>query len=162
MEYRLPTLYDKNIIDDYIEEYYQNDEQEISASNMLTSMEYEKWIEKINNDANIGDKEWSKSLTYLAIDNNKLIGLLSIRYDLPKRLVDLYGHIGYGVRPRERRKGYATKMLKYALLECKKLGMESVILGCYNDNIGSVKTITNNGGLLIRKEENRNYYEIKL
>lgn len=162
MEYRLPKLEDKEIIINYIKEHYQNGEQEISASNMLTSMKYEKWIEKINNDVNIGDKEWGKSLTYLVLDNDKLIGLLSIRYDLPKHLVDLYGHIGYGVRPRERRKGYALKMLKYALEECKKLGMESVILGCYNDNIGSVKTITNNDGLLIRKEENRNYYKIKL
>ena len=162
MEYRLPKLEDKEIIISYIKEHYQNGEQEISASNMLTSMEYEKWIEKINNDANIGDKEWGKSLTYLVLDKDKLIGLLSIRYDLPKYLVDIYGHIGYGVRPKERRKGYALKMLKYALEERKKLGMESVILGCYNDNIGSVKTITNNGGILVKNEENRNYYEIKL
>lgn len=70
---------------------------------MLTSMAYEKWIEKINNDANIGDKDWGKSLTYLLLDSNKLIELLSIRYDLPKHLVDIYGHIGYGVRPSERR-----------------------------------------------------------
>lgn len=162
MEYRLPKIEDKELIQLYIEEHYSNDEQEISASNMLTSMEYEKWIEKINNDANIGDEIWGKSLTYLVFDNNKLIGFLSIRYDLPKSLVDIYGHIGYGVRPTERRKGYAYKMLKYALLECKRLGMKSVILGCYEDNIGSVKTIINNDGKLVRQEENRKYYEIKL
>ena len=162
MEYRLPKLEDKMLIESYIEEHYNNNEQEISASNMLTSMKWEDWIEKINNDANIGDKDWGKSLTYLALDNNKLIGLLSIRYDLPQSLVDIYGHIGYGVRPNERRKGYAYKMLKYALLECKKTGMNSVILGCYEDNIGSVKTIINNNGKLIRQEENRQYYEIRL
>ena len=162
MEYRLPKLEDKMLIESYIEEHYNNNEQEISASNMLTSMKWEDWIEKINNDANIGDKDWGKSLTYLALDNNKLIGLLSIRYDLPQSLVDIYGHIGYGVRPTERRKGYAYKMLKSALLECKRLGMNSVTLGCYKENIGSVKTIINNNGKLIRQEENRQYYEIRL
>ena len=81
---------------------------------------------KINNNAIIGDKEWGKSLTYLVLDNNRLIGLLSIRYDLSDELTQLYGHIGYGVRPSERGKGYATKMLKYALLECKKLGITKV------------------------------------
>ena len=53
MEYRLPKLQDKELIQLYVEEHYSNNEQEISASNMLTSMEYEKWIEKINNDLSI-------------------------------------------------------------------------------------------------------------
>ena len=104
-----------------------------------------------------------------------LIGLLSIRYDLPNNLVNLYGHIGYGVRPSERRKGYALKMLKYALEECKRLGLNSVILGCYKENIGSAKTIVKNGGILVREEVETKeisdnwqieltsqYYEIKL
>ena len=52
-----------------------------------------------------------------------------------------YGDIGYSVCPSERRKGYATKMLKYALEVCKELGMKSVILGCYKSNIASSKTI---------------------
>ena len=154
MQYILPRLEDKKLIESYILEHYSHGEESLSACNMLTSMEYEKWIEKINNDAIIGDKEWGKSLTYLVIDNDKLIGFLSIRYDLPQSLVELYGHIGYAVRPSKRCKGYATKMLKYALEECKKLGMNSVTLGCYKENIGSVKTIINNKGKLIRQEEN--------
>jgi len=81
-------------------------------------------------------------------------------------LVQKYGHIGYGVRPSERQKGYATKMLEYALKECKKLGMNKVILGCYKENIGSAKTILKNGGKLIREEneynEINNYWKINL
>jgi len=162
MEYRLPRIEDKELVESYIEDHYFNNETSLSASNMLTSMNWEDWVKKINDNATIGDEEWGKSLTYLAIYNNKLIGFLSIRYDLPQYLVDLYGHIGYGVRPTERRKGYATKMLKYALLECKKLGLENVILGCYKDNIGLSKTIVSNSGILIKQEENKNYYKIKL
>ena len=57
-------------------------------------------------------------------------------------------HIGDGIRPSERRKGYATKMISLALEECKKLGMDKVLLVCDKDNIGSVKSIIDNGGVL--------------
>ena len=65
---------------------------------------------------------WGKSLLYLCFDQNRLIGLLSIRYELPKELSEKYGDIGYGVRPSERNKGYATAMLRYALSVCKEKG----------------------------------------
>lgn len=175
MEYRLPRLDDKELIQSYIKEHYVHNEISLSASNMLTSMEWKAWVKKVNNNAVIPDEIWGKSLTYLIIDNSKLIGLLSIRYDLPDKLAQIYGHIGYGVRPSERCKGYATKMLKYALDECKKLGMKNVILGCYKENIGSLKTIIKNGGVLIQEKEEEKeitdnwkiklisqYYKIKL
>ena len=81
----------------------------------------------------------------------------SIRYELPENLVEVYGHIGYGVRPSERNKGYATMMLDYALSVCKEKGMDKALLGCYKDNLASAKTIQKNGGMLV--EENDNYNE---
>ena len=77
--------------------------------------DYESWIKQITNNVNIPNGDWGKSYTYLAFDNEKLVGLLSIRYDLTNELAEKFGHIGYGVRPSERCKGYATKMLNYAL-----------------------------------------------
>lgn len=47
-----------------------------------------------------------------------------------------------------RRKGYATKMIGLALEECRKLGITRVLLVCDKDNIGSAKSIVNNGGIL--------------
>ena len=58
------------------------------------------------------------------------------------------GHIGDGIRPSERRKGYATEMVRLALLECKKLGIRRVLMTCEKDNIGSAKSIIRNGGVL--------------
>jgi predicted acetyltransferase len=52
------------------------------------------------------------------------------------------------VRPSERRKGIATKMIALALDECKKLGLERVLMVCDKENIGSAKSIKNNGGIL--------------
>ena len=58
------------------------------------------------------------------------------------------GHIGLGIRPSERKKGYATIMIGLALEECKKLGINKVLMICDKDNIGSAKSIINNGGVL--------------
>lgn len=152
MEYRLPSLEDKEQIIDYIKEHYSYNEKSLSASNGLTGMKYEEWVDNIKKNVNIPNGDWGKSLTYLVFDNKKLVGILSIRYDLSTEYAGYYGHVGYGVRPNERRKGYATKMLEYALEECKKYGLNKVILGCYKDNIGSAKTIIKNGGILIRED----------
>ena len=167
MKYRLPRIEDYEQVIEYVQEHYSNNENILHGSLGLTSMKFEEWVNKINMNVNIPDEVWGKSLTYLAFDNNgKLIGLLNIRFDLSEDLVDKYGHVGYGVRPSERRKGYAAEMLAYALKECKKLGMKNVVLGCYKENIGSAKTIMKNGGKLIREVDDYNnindYWKINL
>ena len=55
---------------------------------------------------------------------------------------------GDGIRPSERRKGYATKMIGLALDECRKLGLERVLMVCEKDNVASAKSIVRNGGVL--------------
>ena len=153
MKYRLPELEDKEKIKLYIEEHYSNHEKSLSASNKLTSMRYEEWVNKIHSNVNTPDKEWGKSLTYLVFnEENNLIGLLSVRYDLSEEKAMEFGHIGYGVRPSQRRKGYATKMLEFALEECRKYGLKKVILGCYKENTGSARTIIKNNGKLIKEK----------
>ena len=166
MKYRLPRLEDKNIITLYIQEHYARGEENLSATNMLTSMPFEEWIKKINDNLVKPDKEWGKSLTYLIFDEEKLVGFLSVRYDLPIELASIYGHIGYGIRPSERGKGYATKALQFGLEECRKQGMKKVILGCHKENIASAKSIIKNGGKLIKEVDNfvnvNNFYNINL
>ena len=81
-------------------------------------------------------------------DRNKLIGAVNIRHYLNDYLLKFGGHIGDGIRPSERKKGYATKMIELALIECKKLGMDKVLVTCNKSNIASAKTIIKNGGIL--------------
>ena len=176
MKYRLPTTQDIDILRDYVEEHYSNYERSIIASNGLTTMDYNKWVEKINRNSKEADDDWGTYYLYLVIDDKgRLVGLLNIRYNLTDDLREKYGDVGYGVRPSERRKGYATKMLKYAISVCKKKNMKSVIVGCYDDNIGSKNVIMKNGGVLYKNDyeekdlsENwkiklkRNFYKINL
>jgi len=90
----------------------------------------------------------------LCFDEEELIGLLSVRYDLEDKIRNIYGDIGYGVRPSKRNKGYATKMLEFGLNRCKEEGMHKVIVGCYKDNIASSSVIMKNGGVLFAENDN--------
>ena len=84
----------------------------------------------------------------LDLDRNIFVGAVDIRHYLNDSLLATGGHIGDGVRPSERRKGYATAMIGLALDECRRLGISRVLMTCNSDNIGSVKSITKNGGIL--------------
>jgi len=89
---------------------------------------------------------------------NAIVGRLSIRHKLTPLLQEFGGHIGYGVIPEYRRKGYATEMLKQALPICKELGIKQVMLTCDIDNIGSYKAMEKNGAYLydVIKDNERN------
>lgn len=166
MELRKPNLGDKDMLMDYIKEHYDNGEYSISASNMLPTMEYDDWIKKLEKDENVGELSWGISETYILVRNNKVIGMLNIRYNPSDEIREMYGNVGYGVRPSERRKGIATYLLKEALIKCKEKGLNDVTLGCYKDNLGSSKTIINNDGVLYREDfmngKVSQYYKIKL
>ena len=81
-------------------------------------------------------------------DRNIFVGAVDIRHSLNESLLFTGGHIGDGVRPSERRKGYATAMIGLALEECRKLGIKRVLMTCDKDNVGSAKSIVKNGGVL--------------
>ena len=84
----------------------------------------------------------------LDVDRNRLLGAINIRHYLNDYLLKFGGHIGDGIRPSERGKGYATEMVRLALIECKKLGIDKVLMVCDKSNIASAKTIIKNGGVL--------------
>ena len=84
----------------------------------------------------------------LDVERDILLGAVNIRHYLNDYLLQFGGHIGDGIRPSERRKGYATEMIRLALIECKKLGIDKVLMVCDQSNIGSAKSIIKNGGIL--------------
>ena len=84
----------------------------------------------------------------LDTERDRLLGAINIRHCLNEHLLKKGGHIGDGIRPSERRKGYATEMIRLALIECRKLGIDKVLMTCDKNNIGSAKSIINNGGIL--------------
>jgi predicted acetyltransferase len=102
----------------------------------------------LNNEKGINLPEgWVRDSTYwLVNESNRVLGAVNIRHSLTDRLFNCGGHIGYGIRPSERRKGYATKILAFSLGKTKELGIEKVLVVCDADNIASERTILKNGG----------------
>lgn len=85
--------------------------------------------------------------TYWLIDDDAFIGQVNIRHRLNEHLHTIGGHIGYGIRPSKRNRGYGTKILELALEKAKELGIEKVLVTCDETNIGSKKIIERNGGV---------------
>ncbi len=95
------------------------------------------------------DKRFSAASSYFAVDeNDRLIGAASLRHYLTVEGFHSWGHIGYGVRPAERKKGYAVQILKMMLEQAKKKGIYKVLLGVHDSNIGSWKTVEKCGGIM--------------
>jgi len=84
---------------------------------------------------------------YIRKSDNCLVGMLQVRHYFNDFLSKFGGHIGYSIKPCERRKGYATSMLRAILPYCKDLGLDKILITCIDSNIGSEKTILNNGGV---------------
>jgi predicted acetyltransferase len=91
------------------------------------------------------------TLFFMVDKNQKIIGAIHLRHTLSESLRQNGGHIGYGIRPSERGKGYGSLMLKMLLADIKEKGFDKVLLTCDEENTASQKTIEGNGGVL---EEN--------
>lgn len=163
LELIFPTQEHKKQVEEYIQEFFDNGEYEIAGDGELDAIkDFDIWLKKIKNDLSdetIEDNRVPATL-YLTIrkSDNKIVGNIQIRHRLNEKLLHYGGHIGDSVRPSERRKGYATCQIKLALEKCKELGITKVLMDCDKTNIGSAKSIQNNGGVL----ENEVYVNEKL
>lgn len=148
----LPTPEYKTQIMNYKREFIENEEGMHGTSGLRSADSFEEWYKSVLN--NLKEETVKEGLvpasTYIAIstEDNRLVGMINVRYRLNDGLLKTGGHIGYSVRKSERNKGYATMMLALALDEYKNLGFDRVLITCDKDNIASSKTIINNGGIL--------------
>ena len=150
---QLPTLEHKAAAEDFKQEFMVAQELVINGSALLDQMEYEPWLVHTTNNRkpSIVRSDWVPATTFFVLRNHdgKIIGMLDVRHNLNHEFLARYGgHIGYSVRPSERKKGYATDMLKMGLEYAKSLHIDRAMLGCYADNLASAKTIKKCGGIL--------------
>ncbi len=153
LQLHLPALEHKKTAEDFKKEFFDNHETVINGSALLDQLDYEEWLEYNikNRDKSTASPNWVPATTFFAVrkQDNKIVGIIDIRHNLENEFLAEYGgHIGFSVRPTERKKGYATEMLMMALEYSKSLGLQKVMLGCFSDNIASIKTIEKCGGVL--------------
>ena len=169
----LPTIERKQEALDYIQEhvdYGSNINGSGGLKDCLKGKSYEEWLDDTIKYKKMKYGESDNlvpSTTFFTIreDDNKIVGMVNLRHYLNDFLKNYGGHIGYGIRPTERRKGYAKIQLYLVLIEAQKLGIDKVMVDCDKTNIGSEKTILALGGEFERevfeKEKNvilRNYW----
>ena len=155
-----PSLERKDEIIEYLDEfvkYNSNINGTGSLDKIYDGYTFEEALERC---LNMKNELYAKSInrvpgkTFLLIrkDDNKIVGTINIRWNLSEKMLKFGGHIGYGIRPTERRKGYNKIQLYLVLLEAQKLNLDKVMLDCSVDNLGSDKTIKALGGILERCE----------
>lgn len=110
--------------------------------------DFDYYLEHLDRKVEIDGKVPHDVFFCLDVDRDIFVGAINVRHYCTKEMLINAGHIGDGIRPSERRKGYATAMIGLALQEAKKLGLDRVLMCCDKENIGSAKSIMKNGGVL--------------
>ena len=151
-----PSLERINDVKEYIEEHFLYNSNIAGDSGLEEDyLNYEKWLHKMDL---LGNSETcpnnicvGREYFLIRESDNKLIGMINLRWNLNEWMLQNGGHIGYGIRPTERRKGYNKISLYLCLLKAQKLGLDKVLLTASENNLGSVKTIEALGGILDNK-----------
>lgn len=143
---------DEKYIDEialFRKEFIDNGSSMDGTSSLKRMEDINDWLEEVRifADEKTVPENMVPSSQFLALDeNNVIVGAIQVRHRFNDFLEKYGGHIGYCVRPSERRKGYAKKMLEMILPYCKEIGMDRVLITCLEENEASAKTIIANGG----------------
>ncbi|WP_288962340.1 GNAT family N-acetyltransferase [uncultured Streptococcus sp.] len=151
MQLRRPELSDKAAVIEMMKEFEMSQSAHDGGFWDVDNFDYEDWLESnrlsemgINVPANFVP---AVQFVFFS-DDGRALGFLHLRLRLNENLLKQGGHIGYSIRPSERRKGYAKEQLRLGLLEAKKKNITKALVTCHDDNEGSRKVILANGGQL--------------
>jgi len=136
---------------EYRQEYLDFGETGINGSCGLARYDnFDEWLELVLSIEKDKLRNNVHASTFFSIrkTDNKIIGSIQLRHFLTPELEKHGGHIGYGIRPSERRKGYGKQQLLLALEEASHLKIPRVMIICDKDNVPSMKTAISCGGIL--------------
>jgi predicted acetyltransferase len=106
------------------------------------------WVARLNDAHKQAPEGWVACSFRWIVEGDRYLGAIALRHELTDFLLDVGGHIGYGVRPSARGHGLAAWALAAILPEARALGLARVLITCNVDNVASARTIERNGGVL--------------
>ncbi|MGL5755857.1 MAG: GNAT family N-acetyltransferase [Paraclostridium sp.] len=174
MEIKLikPNLEYADDIMEYRREFLESGEDLAGCGNLRWCSTAKEWIDRINliESERTCPSDMVTSNVYIAVrlTDNKIVGVIDFRHHIDNHpILSVWGgNIGYSVRSCERKKGYATEMLRQIIINCKEYGLDKVLITCDNDNLGSEKVILANNGVFENEvevgETTKKRYWIKL
>lgn len=166
MQYKLTKLckYDGNDVYDMLQEIPDNENGFINSVYGKSYEEYKEWLHRNEKMAKgIDLEDWMvPQNTYWFYVDEKLVGTASIRHHLTDALLQVGGHCGYSIRPKERGKGYGSVLLGLLMEEARKLNINRLLLTIQNQNIASTKVALKKGGVIEKENEVRKYIWINL
>ncbi|WP_414053394.1 GNAT family N-acetyltransferase [Macrococcus equi] len=134
----------------YKAEFHDRNEVIHGSSSLHRYEDFDEWLETVQNSDNPDRIPYGfvPATQFLCLnEQGKIVGMINIRHYLNEHLTQIGGHIGYSVRPDERRKGIAKWMLQEALKFLKRKDVDKALLTCDYNNIGSKKTILSCNGV---------------
>jgi predicted acetyltransferase len=146
-----PSIHYENTYLEMLQDWARTNEQKVPFVLELDPSPFGAMIEKLEGypkGIDVPDTFINHSTYWLVNNEEQIVGVVNIRHGLTDRTINIGGHIGYGIRPSDRKKGYATEILRLALDKANQLGIEKALVTCEKNNIGSAKTIQKNGGQL--------------
>ncbi len=107
-------------------------------------------------------KGFVPSKYFLIMVDDSIVGEIHLRYMSNDFILNFAGHVGYGIAPWERRKGYATRALKKLMIIAKDMKLERLLLTTDEDNVASQKVIVSCGGRYEKSNQGKRHYWIDL
>lgn len=157
------SLKHKEAILEMCKEYNLNNEDYNGAFFIKNIIDYEEKIKELDNASNgiLDNPAFVPYTCYVFIIENKIVGVGSVRHYLNEYLEKFGGHIGYSIRPSERKKGYGSKVLELLIKQANDMDIEKILITCNVNNMGSKKVIENNNGKFINQIDETLRFEIK-
>ena len=147
----IPTMEYEKEIQDYRQEFLTHGGDMDGCLSLRRMNNISEWIKQVEDFSSPDScpKEYVPQTQFICVreSDNKVVGVSQIRHYFNEFLEKYGGHIGYSVCHSERKKGYATQMLKMILPTCRELGLGKILITCLQENEASRRVIENNGGV---------------
>lgn len=147
----------ENALADFVSEFASTGEEQIPAFLPNPDWSFAETVDGFaKRSCGVGlPEDWVPGTTRFLVHEDHILGLFNLRHQLTDYLRRFGGHVGYSVRPSERRKGYGTVLLESAKELAREMKIERLLITCDSRNVASIGVIEKCGGVF----EDRTYFE---